>query len=170
MGYSSSHKGYKCLSSSGRIYISKDFLFNELRFPILTCFPLLLTPLRILIPTSALIPPYLHLLLLLLLKTFNCLSLILLLYLLFPMGFPLFQLIPPQPLFLCLIHPLPLNLSLFNLEFQSPLPPVHPLQSLFQHLILYQLIHTLCKQGPNLEFTILDYILLYFLPILNLKL
>jgi len=105
------------LSSSGRIYISKDFLFNELRFPILTCFPLLLTPLRILIPTSALIPPYLHLLLLLLLKTFNCLSLILLLYLLFPMGFPLFQLIPPQPLFLCLIHPLPLNLSLFNLEF-----------------------------------------------------
>ena len=33
LGYSSSHKGYKCLSSSGRIYISKDVLFNELRFP-----------------------------------------------------------------------------------------------------------------------------------------
>ena len=31
--YSSSHKGYKCLSSSGKVYISKDVLFNELRFP-----------------------------------------------------------------------------------------------------------------------------------------
>ena len=33
LGYSSSHRGYKCLSSTGRIYISKDVLFNELRFP-----------------------------------------------------------------------------------------------------------------------------------------
>ena len=33
LGYSLSHKGYKCLSSFGRIYISKDVLFNELRFP-----------------------------------------------------------------------------------------------------------------------------------------
>ena len=31
--YSSSHKGYKWLSSSGKVYISKDVLFNELRFP-----------------------------------------------------------------------------------------------------------------------------------------
>ena len=38
-GYSSSHKGYKCLSSIGRIYISKDVLFNELRFPYLDLFP-----------------------------------------------------------------------------------------------------------------------------------
>jgi len=30
--YSSSHKGYKCLSSSGRVYISKVVLYNELRF------------------------------------------------------------------------------------------------------------------------------------------
>jgi transposase InsO family protein len=33
LGYSSSHKGYKCLSPSGRIFISKDVLFNEYRFP-----------------------------------------------------------------------------------------------------------------------------------------
>jgi len=33
LGYSMSHKGYKCLSSSGRVYISKDVLFNELHFP-----------------------------------------------------------------------------------------------------------------------------------------
>ena len=35
LGYSLSHKGYKCLSSSGRIYISKDVLFDELRFSLL---------------------------------------------------------------------------------------------------------------------------------------
>ena len=39
MGYSSSHKGYKCLSSTGRIYISKDVLFNELRYPYFDLFP-----------------------------------------------------------------------------------------------------------------------------------
>nr|KYP51497.1 Retrovirus-related Pol polyprotein from transposon TNT 1-94 [Cajanus cajan] len=33
LGYSPSHKGYKCLSRSGRIYISKDVIFNEGRFP-----------------------------------------------------------------------------------------------------------------------------------------
>ncbi|KAK2354410.1 putative mitochondrial protein [Trifolium repens] len=33
LGYSPSHKGYRCLSSSGRLYISKDVLFNESRFP-----------------------------------------------------------------------------------------------------------------------------------------
>jgi len=38
LGYSSSHKGYKYLSSTGRIYISKDVLFNELRFPYLDLF------------------------------------------------------------------------------------------------------------------------------------
>ena len=39
IGYSLSHKGYKCLSSFGRIYISKDVLFNELRFPYANLFP-----------------------------------------------------------------------------------------------------------------------------------
>ena len=38
LGYSSSHKGYKCLSS-GKVYISKDVLFNELRFPYFDLFP-----------------------------------------------------------------------------------------------------------------------------------
>ena len=32
LGYSTSHKGYKCMSPSGRIYISKDVLFKEHRF------------------------------------------------------------------------------------------------------------------------------------------
>lgn len=31
--YSTSHKGYRYISSSGRLYIYKDVFFNELRFP-----------------------------------------------------------------------------------------------------------------------------------------
>ena len=38
LGYSSSHKGYRCLSP-GKIYISKDVFFNELRFPYFDLFP-----------------------------------------------------------------------------------------------------------------------------------
>lgn len=33
LGLSPLHKGHKCMSSSGRIYISKDVIFNELKFP-----------------------------------------------------------------------------------------------------------------------------------------
>lgn len=33
LGYSTAYKGYKCLSPSGRIFISKDVLFNESKFP-----------------------------------------------------------------------------------------------------------------------------------------
>lgn len=36
LGYSNSHKGYKCFSKDGRIYISKDVQFDELRFPLAT--------------------------------------------------------------------------------------------------------------------------------------
>lgn len=39
LGISPQHKGYKCLAANGRIYISKDVLFNELRFPYATLFP-----------------------------------------------------------------------------------------------------------------------------------
>ncbi|KAI5399527.1 hypothetical protein KIW84_064745 [Lathyrus oleraceus] len=33
LGISPQHKGYKCLSSDGHIYISKDVVFNETKFP-----------------------------------------------------------------------------------------------------------------------------------------
>jgi histone deacetylase 1/2 len=32
LGYSTSHKDYKCLDSTGRIFLSKDVLFNEARY------------------------------------------------------------------------------------------------------------------------------------------
>lgn len=39
LGLSPTHKGYKCLSSTGRIYISKDVQFHEHSFPFPTMFP-----------------------------------------------------------------------------------------------------------------------------------
>jgi len=39
LGYSSSHKSYKCLSPSGRLYVSKDVAFNELKYPFHDLFP-----------------------------------------------------------------------------------------------------------------------------------
>ena len=35
LGYSTSHKGYKCLSPIGKLFISKDVVFNEVKFPYL---------------------------------------------------------------------------------------------------------------------------------------
>lgn len=42
LGYSQIHKGYKCLSSSGKVYISKDVRFNEDEFPYTCILPILL--------------------------------------------------------------------------------------------------------------------------------
>jgi histone deacetylase 1/2 len=39
LGYSSTYKGYKCLSPEGRVYVSKDVLFNEQKFPYPYLFP-----------------------------------------------------------------------------------------------------------------------------------
>jgi len=39
LGYSHLHKEYKCLASGGRIFISKDILFDELQFPYSKLFP-----------------------------------------------------------------------------------------------------------------------------------
>nr|KYP41981.1 Retrovirus-related Pol polyprotein from transposon TNT 1-94 [Cajanus cajan] len=52
LGYSSSHKGYKCLSPTGRIFISKDVVFNEYRFPYYDLFPNNINPLLHSIDTS----------------------------------------------------------------------------------------------------------------------
>lgn len=39
LGYCPQHKGYKCLDVTGKIYLSKDVLFNEYRFPYPELFP-----------------------------------------------------------------------------------------------------------------------------------
>jgi hypothetical protein len=39
LGYSPTHRGYKCLDSTGKIFISKDVVFNESRFLTLSYFP-----------------------------------------------------------------------------------------------------------------------------------
>lgn len=44
LGYSSIHKGYKCLSPTGRIYISKDVLFHETKFPYVSLFSSIASP------------------------------------------------------------------------------------------------------------------------------
>jgi hypothetical protein len=38
LGVSHQHKGHKCLDSQGRIYISKDVIFHELKFPYMSLF------------------------------------------------------------------------------------------------------------------------------------
>jgi histone deacetylase 1/2 len=38
LGVSPQHKGHKCLDSQGRVYISKDVIFHELKFPYMSLF------------------------------------------------------------------------------------------------------------------------------------
>lgn len=53
LGYSSMHKGYKCLDhSTGRIYISHDVIFDESVFPFSTASPMPSTT----APTSSIFP------------------------------------------------------------------------------------------------------------------
>ena len=33
IGYSLSHKGYRCLHSTGKVFVSRHVLFNEMEFP-----------------------------------------------------------------------------------------------------------------------------------------
>ncbi|TXG57696.1 hypothetical protein EZV62_015525 [Acer yangbiense] len=44
IGYSSQHKGYKCLSPTSKVFISKNVLFHEFEFPYLELFPSQLSP------------------------------------------------------------------------------------------------------------------------------
>ncbi|KAK2451888.1 myosin-16 [Trifolium repens] len=44
LGYSPSHKGYKCLDSTSKFFISKDVVFNETRFPYYELFSVDKTP------------------------------------------------------------------------------------------------------------------------------
>ena len=142
LGYSSSHKGYKCLSSSRRVYISKDALFNELRFPYSDLFspsssstksldtyfslsPSLSPPCVATIPQITQASP----------ANSGSIPLI-------PLGFHLCPLILPSPLCLYLHHLLLLHPFLLNLKILSPLPFLHPLQRLLLHPSLSQLTLT----------------------------
>ncbi|GAU19342.1 hypothetical protein TSUD_336290 [Trifolium subterraneum] len=44
LGVSPQHKGHKCLDATGRIYISKDVIFHELKFPYVSMFSSSTTP------------------------------------------------------------------------------------------------------------------------------
>ncbi|TXG48014.1 hypothetical protein EZV62_027308 [Acer yangbiense] len=44
IGYSIHHKGYKCLHSTGRVYVSRNVIFNELEFPFKSLFEVNIQP------------------------------------------------------------------------------------------------------------------------------
>ena len=166
LGYSSSHKGYKCLSLFGRIYVSKDVLFNELRFPYFDLFPSSSNSIKSLDSYFSLnpnlSPPFV-----VCVPQSSQLS---------PSHSPFAPLAPPIP-----IHSPTTSLLVSHPSTSSESTSIHPQTSESTTLSAPSfdsvsapnsiLVNThLCKQDPCLEFTILDYILLYFLLILNLKL
>ena len=55
LGYSPYHKGYKCLHSSGRVYIARSVTFDETQFAYPLLFPISSTS-----PSSPSPPPILH--------------------------------------------------------------------------------------------------------------
>lgn len=57
LGFSPSHKGYKCLNASGKVYISRHVQFNELDFPFSSGFPSPFVSPEVSTSTSLLCPP-----------------------------------------------------------------------------------------------------------------
>lgn len=109
LGYSSNHKGYKCLSSDRCIYISKDVIFNEMKSHYFSIFNSPPTPLS---PPHVMVP-------------FNPIPLLL--------ASPATQLIPPlsspaqQHLHSVPLHSTSLNSPMSVLKFLPP-QSFHPLQ------------------------------------------
>lgn len=64
LGYSNQHKGYKCLASDGRLYISRHVTFDETCFPFTlksTFLPVVSSDHTSVSQTPLLFPTYLHL-------------------------------------------------------------------------------------------------------------
>jgi len=119
LGYSSCHKGYKCLGSNGKIFSSKDVIFDEHTFPFTLKLKLLYCPLHL--PTFYLMGSFLLLLtvpLSMLLKILTLLS--------HPLSHILYsQHLPLLPLFSqhlpLLDPPIPCE-PIPNLVLSSPIP------------------------------------------------
>jgi len=57
LGYSNSHKGYKCINSHGRIFVSRHVIFNESHFPFHEDFINTKNPLKELTETTSVFLP-----------------------------------------------------------------------------------------------------------------
>jgi hypothetical protein len=99
LGYNLHHKGYRCLHvPSGRLYISRNVVFDESRFPFATPSPPASSSQPVSLPTSLLIPSC---------SPPSCCSGILSFPILtygFPIGFPFFNEFLSKPVSYSLIH------------------------------------------------------------------